>query len=84
MVTRLSRHMLVFGGSIHPDHDALMRIGGEAPGSGPILLVGFEAMLQTRITATSDCRRQPVQRRSAEAVVDPLFRLLLFMLLDVK
>jgi hypothetical protein len=27
-----------------PDHDALMRIGGEAPGSGPILLLGFKAM----------------------------------------
>ena len=24
-------------GSVNPDHDAVMRIGGEAPGGGPIL-----------------------------------------------
>ena len=31
-------------GSFDPDHDAVMRIGGEAPGGGPILSVGIGAM----------------------------------------
>ena len=31
-------------GSFDPDHDAVMRIGGEAPGGGPILSVGISAM----------------------------------------
>ena len=40
-----SRHTLVFGGShADPNHDAVMRIGGEAPGGGPILPVGICAM----------------------------------------
>jgi hypothetical protein len=30
-----------------PDHDAAMRIGGEAPGRGPILQSGLEAMSDT-------------------------------------
>src|SRR5580700_9851879 len=29
-------------GSFDPDHDAVMRIGGEAPGGGPILPVGIK------------------------------------------
>ena len=29
-----------------PDHDAVMRIGGKAPGGGPILLVGIGAMFE--------------------------------------
>ena len=29
---------------LDPDHDAVMRIGGEAPGGGPILSVGISAM----------------------------------------
>jgi hypothetical protein len=28
------------------DHDAVMRIGGEAPGGGPILLVGIGATFE--------------------------------------
>ena len=31
-------------GSFDPDHDAVMRIGGKAPGGGPILTVGIYAM----------------------------------------
>src|SRR5438876_8054009 len=35
---RLSRHNLVCGGSTKdPNHDAALRIGGEAPRGGPIL-----------------------------------------------
>ena len=30
-------------GSFDPDHDAIMRIGGEAPGGGANLLVGIRA-----------------------------------------
>jgi hypothetical protein len=29
---------------LDPDHDAVMRIGGKAPGGGPILSVGISAM----------------------------------------
>ena len=31
-------------GPFGPDHDAVMRIGGEAPGGGPILSVGISAL----------------------------------------
>jgi hypothetical protein len=30
-------------GSFNPDHDAVMRIGGEAPGGGTILSVGIRS-----------------------------------------
>jgi hypothetical protein len=33
-------------GSFDPDHDAVMRIGGKAPGDGPILSVGISAMFE--------------------------------------
>src|SRR5258706_13500671 len=33
---------------LDPDHDAVMRIGGEAPGGGPILSVGISAMFVLR------------------------------------
>ena len=32
---------------LDPDHDAIMRIGGKAPGGGPILPVGIGAMSAT-------------------------------------
>jgi hypothetical protein len=32
---------------LDPDHDAVMRIGGKAPGGGPILSVGIDAMSAT-------------------------------------
>ena len=38
-----SRRKLVFGRLVGPDHDAVMRIGGEAPGGGAILSVGIRA-----------------------------------------
>ena len=40
---------------LDPDHDAVMRIGGEAPGGGPILSVGIGPRLRP-VPATSDCR----------------------------
>jgi len=40
-----AHHNLVFGGSTRdPNHDAVIRIGGEAPGGGPILSRGTRAM----------------------------------------
>jgi hypothetical protein len=33
-------------GWLDPDHDAVMRIGGKAPGGGPILTVGISAMFE--------------------------------------
>ena len=41
-------------GSFDPDHDAVMRIGGEAPGGGPILPVGIKCHVRIRLPATSD------------------------------
>src|SRR6266850_4833740 len=50
-----SRHTLVFGRSVRdPDHDAVMRIGGEAPGGGPILPVGICVPCLSPVPATSD------------------------------
>src|SRR5438094_2268409 len=41
-------------GSFDPDHDAVMRIGGETPGGGPILSVGIDCQVRIRLPATSD------------------------------
>ena len=41
-------------GSFDPDHDAVMRIGGEAPGGGVILSVGIKCHVRIRLPATSD------------------------------
>jgi hypothetical protein len=37
-----------------PDHDAVIRIGSEAPGGGPILESGVERHGLLRVAATSD------------------------------
>jgi len=42
-----------------------MRIGGEAPGGGPILSVGISAMVRLTVPATSD--RQLGSRLNASA-----------------
>src|SRR6202023_1517424 len=52
-------------GSFDPDHDAVMRIGGEAPGGGPILSVGIKCQVRIRHPATSD--RQFGSRAEASA-----------------
>ena len=41
-------------GSFDPVHDAVMRIGGEAPGGRPILSVGIKCHVRIRLPATSD------------------------------
>jgi len=43
---RLRATHLYAVGSFDPDHDAVMRIGGKAPGGGPILSVGIGAMFE--------------------------------------
>src|ERR1700751_702490 len=55
-------------GSADPDHDAVMRIGGEAPGGGPILSVGIKCQVRIRHPATSDHQfdsraEKPARRR---------------------
>ena len=47
-----------FPGDLH--HDAVMRIGGEAPSGGPILQERHEGRGRKRDTATSDRRRHPL------------------------
>ena len=49
-----SCHRLVCGRIVDPDHDAVIRIGGEAPGGGPILSVGIKCQVRIRLPATSD------------------------------
>ena len=55
-------------GSFGPDHDAVMRIGGKAPGSGPILPVGISAMFEygfppPRIIHPALCRNSQREHR---------------------
>src|SRR3954447_15979669 len=52
-------------GSFDSDHDAVIRIGGEAPGGGPILSVGIKCQVRIRFPATSD--RQFGSRAEASA-----------------
>jgi hypothetical protein len=54
-----------------------MRIGGEAPGGGPILLVGIKCQVRIRVPATSDLNSavmlnsQLERRRVLSAMVVP-------------
>ena len=52
-------------GSFDPNHDAVMRIGGEAPGGGSILSGGIKCQVRIRLPATSD--RQFGSRLKASA-----------------
>ena len=53
-------------GSFDPDHDAVMRIGGEAPGGGPILSVGIKCQVRIRVPATSDRQSAVVLKSQRE------------------
>ena len=53
-------------GSVNPDHDAVMRIGGEAPGGGPILSVGIKCQVRIRLPATSDLNLAVVLKSQRE------------------
>ena len=56
---RVARHELVFGRPRRSHHDAVMRIGGEAPRGGPILNRGAKAIVQHRVAAASVRHLQP-------------------------
>jgi hypothetical protein len=56
-----SRHTLVFGGSdADPNHDAVIRIGGEAPGRRAHSKPRRADHVQYRVAATSDRHLQSV------------------------
>src|SRR5215467_6470714 len=63
-----SRHTLVFGGSdADPDHDAVIRIGGEAPGWRAHSKPRRAGHVQYRVATASDRHLQSVIRwRTAE------------------
>ena len=52
---------------LDPDHDAVMRIGGKAPGGGPILFVGINAMSATGSRHLGSVNRQSTLNDSADA-----------------
>jgi hypothetical protein len=54
-------------GSFDPDHDAVMRIGGKAPGGGPILSVGSSAMFEYGFPPPRIVNRQSALNASASA-----------------
>jgi hypothetical protein len=74
-------------GSVDPDHDAVMRIGGEAPGGGPILSVGIKCQVRIRLPATSDLNSAVVlksQRERRMVLSDLLVPVSPFRTLDVR
>src|SRR5262249_17163464 len=54
-------------GWFNPDHDAVMHIGGKAPGGGSILSVGIKCQVRIRHPATSDLNSAVVLKASASA-----------------
>ena len=71
-------------GWVNPDHDAVMRIGGEAPGGGPILSVGIKCQVRIRDPATSDLSSAVVQRERRMVLSDMLVPVSPFSPLDVR
>src|ERR1700748_3277354 len=68
IAARLHAANLYAVGSFDPDHDAVMRIGGEAPGGGPILSVGISARFEygippPRIVNSAVVRKSQRERR---------------------
>jgi hypothetical protein len=49
-------------GSLGPDHDAVMRIGGKLRGGGPILLVGIGAMFEYGVPPPRIVNRQSAEK----------------------
>src|SRR6266581_8720647 len=75
-----SRHNLVFGGSKDPNHDAVMRIGGEAPRRRTHSRNRCQHHGLLRVTATSDRHRMPTKScssgsESLSCLSSPLTRL---------
>src|SRR5438874_3935831 len=71
-------------GSFNPDHDAVMRIGGEAPGDGPILSVGIKCQVRIRHPATRIVSSAVVQRERRMVLSDMLVPVSPFRTLDVR
>src|SRR6202035_2569979 len=74
-------------GSFDPDHDAVIRIGGEAPGGGPILSVGIKCQVRIRLPATSDRQfgsRTASQRERRMVLSGMLVPVSPFRTLDVR
>src|SRR5262249_4407670 len=53
-------------GSFDPDHDAVMRIGGETPGGGALLSVGIKCQVRIRLPAPSDLNSAVVLKSQCE------------------
>jgi hypothetical protein len=67
-------------GSFDPDHDAVMRIGGEAPGGGSILSVGIIAMFEygfppPRIVNSAVCRKASASTEQVKGCSSRAFNL---------
>src|ERR1700747_2878380 len=74
-------------GSFDPDHDTVMRIGGEAPGGGPILSVGIKCQVRIRHPATSDRQfgsRAEKPARAEMVLSAVLVQVTPFRMLDVR
>jgi len=74
-------------GSFDPNHDAVIRIGGEAPGGGPILSVGIKCQVRIRHPATSDRQfgsRLKSQRERRMVLSAMLVPVTPFRMLDVR
>ena len=63
----LAPHTCIRSVRLDPDHDAVMRIGGEAPGGGPILSVGISAMFEYGFPPPRIVNRQSALNASASA-----------------
>jgi len=71
-------------GSFDPDHDAIMRIGGEAPGGGPILSVGISARFEYGFPPPRIVNSAVVLKAPAQAPKMVVSGMLLFRTLDVR
>src|SRR6202035_1277412 len=63
-------------GSFDPDHDAVMRIGGETPGGGSILSVGIKCHVRIRLPTPSDGQfgsppKSQRERRAGKGILFP-------------
>jgi len=63
----LAPHTCIRSVRLDPDHDAVMRIGGKAPGGGPILSVGISAMFEYGFPPPRIVNRQSALNASASA-----------------
>src|SRR6266446_5308601 len=73
--------------SFDPDHDAVTRIGGEAPGSGSILSVVIKCHVRIRLPATSDSQlgsRAEKPARAPKVLSGMLVPVNRFRTLDVR